>query len=116
MSKGNWRETRRRSKRQEKRIKKETGGSRTPGSGRWWQLKGDVQKLDVLRIECKTTKAKGYRVTLEELQLIAQRAGGETPILQLDFETMGGRHSYGIMRWDDIRLLFEQAGIPLEDE
>tara|TARA_Y100000310_G_scaffold295374_1_gene326647 strand:+ start:871 stop:1116 length:246 start_codon:yes stop_codon:yes gene_type:complete len=79
-------------------------------------MKSDVRKIDAVRVECKTTRGKGFRVTREMLEKVEREAGGmETPILQLDFENGDGTvSSYGIVRWNDLLMLLEEAGI-LED-
>ena len=107
----------RRSRRQEKRVAEDVGGSCQAGSGSRWEMKGDVRKLDAVRVECKTTRGKGFRVTREVLEKIEREASGlETPVLQLDFENGDGTvSSYGIVRWDDLLTLLKEAGIR-EDE
>lgn len=66
-------EHQRRSRRQERDTAAEFGGRRNPGSGNT-PLHGNDVRTDLLSIECKTTTAKGYRLTLDELQAAERHA------------------------------------------
>lgn len=71
---------------QERRIADMIGGKVTPGSGNQ-RVKGDVRKLKVARIECKSTAAKSFSITREMVDKIesAGAAAGEVPAIVVDF-------------------------------
>lgn len=75
-----------RSRVQERRIAKETGGKLTRGSGSGNE-KGDVRMRDVFRLEAKTTIHKSFSVTAEiidKLEAAVPVGSREIPILQVD--------------------------------
>jgi hypothetical protein len=75
-SKGYWR-----AKRQEKAIARTISGS---GSGR---KKGDVEVMDIARLECKTTQNKSFSVTREMVEKITNAGigSGEVPAIVIEF-------------------------------
>lgn len=88
----------RRSRRQEDGVAADTGGRRVAGSGSLPSLKGDVRCPDLL-IECKTTSASSYSLTLKVLRKIEKEAehANKEPILQVDIQ---GRR-YVVLRYED---------------
>lgn len=97
-------EHQRRSRRQEKRTAAELGGRTTPGSGNT-PLHGNDVITDRLSIECKTTSAASYRLTLDTLQAAAVHAvlDGREMVLQLEIQG----HRYAVLDWD---LLLDLVG------
>lgn len=87
---------------QEKRIAKQTGGSRNAGSGAFLR-KGDIRAGDVL-VEAKWTGKKSFTLKADVLEKIVQEAlaEGRTPLLQVE---LNGR-AYGLMEWDDVLEAF----------
>lgn len=79
-----------RSQRQEKRGADLLGGTRNSGSGNGPYRKNDVRSAD-LSVEYKTTKAKSYRLTNEELIKAEQYAllDGREMLFGLE---IAGRH------------------------
>lgn len=77
---------------QEKEVSVRLGGRPTPGSGAF-DVKGDVRVKSVARVECKTTKHKSFSVTLDMARKIeeAALAGGEMPVLLIEFNDGEGR-------------------------
>lgn len=75
-----------RAPKQEREIASRIGGKPVSGSG-CGEVKGDVRKRKVVRIECKTTKHKSFSVTLDMLEKIEEAAasGGELPIIVVEF-------------------------------
>jgi hypothetical protein len=83
------RPTRRISDRQEKHNAKTTGGKTTIASGSTPVDKGDV-KADLLRMECKSTEKKSFRLTLEDFEKIeAQAKDDEMPVFNIEFRRGG---------------------------
>lgn len=79
------RPTRSISDRHEKKVAKQVGGRRTIASGATPAEKGDVKAHD-LRLECKSTEALGYRLTLADLQKNEAAAQGEEiPVFAIEF-------------------------------
>lgn len=70
-----------RAKKQEKAIARTISGS---GSGR---KKGDVEVMNVARIECKTTQNKSFSVTREMVEKITNAGigSGEVPAIVIEF-------------------------------
>lgn len=87
-----------RSRQQEKKAAKRTGGRLTPGSGNQPGAKGDVRVLGSARIECKCTTAMSFRLKLEDLMKI-ERAGesGENPILEIEFQGVHPNRRYVVL-------------------
>lgn len=87
-----------RSRQQEKRAAKRTGGKLTPGSGNQPGAKGDVRVMGSVRIECKCTTAESFRLKLEDLMKI-ERAGesGENPILEIEFQGVHPKRRYVVL-------------------
>lgn len=77
---------------QEKQRAKELGGYATRGSGAGRE-KGDVRKKGVLRLECKTTSAKSFRVTQEMIDKIEEAAltHDEVPAIEVEFLNESGK-------------------------
>ena len=91
---------------QEKRTADRYRGSRTPGSGAGWKVKGDVRS-DLFLIENKTRvspRAASYTVKFTDLRDLTKRAILEerVPLLQFDL----GGHPYVIMREEDLLGMF----------
>lgn len=76
----------------EKELAKRVGGKITPGSGNK-DVKGDVRKRGVVRIEAKTTKNKSFSVTLEMIAKIEEAAlsCAELPIIVVEFNDGNGK-------------------------
>ena len=75
---------------QEKHNAKTTGGRTTIASGATPVDKADV-KADLLRMECKSTEKKGYRLTLLEFQkLESQAKDNEMPVFSIEFRQADG--------------------------
>lgn len=62
-----------RSKRQENRIAKDTGGKRQPASGARWGARRDVV-LPRFKIEAKTTTRKSFQLDVRDLSFLKQQA------------------------------------------
>jgi hypothetical protein len=75
-SKGYWR-----AKRQEKAIARTISGS---GSG---HRKGDVEVMNIARLECKTTSNKSFSITRDMVEKItnAGAGNGEVPAIVIEF-------------------------------
>lgn len=71
---------------QEAEVAKRTGGRTVPGSGNGY-TKGDCRKRGVVRIECKTTSARSFSVTIDMLNKLETAAAiaGEFPVLVVEF-------------------------------
>lgn len=97
-------EHQKRSRRQERRTAEETGGRTTPGSGNTFVRGNDVFTRN-WSIECKTTVAKGYRLTIDTLLAAEKNAvlDGREMVLQIEIQG----HRYGLVNWD---YLIELAG------
>lgn len=74
----------------EKELAERVGGRVTPGSGNK-DVKGDVRKKKVVRIEAKTTKNKSFSVTLDMIEKIENAAlsCNELPIIVVEFNKDG---------------------------
>lgn len=74
----------------ERELALRVGGRLTPASGAR-DVKGDVRKKGVMRIEAKTTAHKSFSVTLDMVRKIEEAAlsGGETPALVVEFTDNG---------------------------
>ena len=73
------------SPKQEKNLSKKLGAVLVKGSG-CGDDKGDVKIDGVVRIECKSTIQKSFRLTKEILRKVGDAAmGTEVPVVQLDF-------------------------------
>ena len=81
-----------RSRRQEKDLAKRIGGQTTIASGAL-DVKGDVRKKGILRIEAKTTSKASFSVTREMIQKIEDAAlpAGEFPAIEIEFTDMFGK-------------------------
>lgn len=81
-----------RSRKQERETAVRLGARLTAASGAK-DVKGDVRKRRVARIECKTTKNKSFPVTLELLRKIEDQAlaSDEAPVLLVEFNDGFGR-------------------------
>jgi len=81
-----------RAREQEREAAKRVRGSLTPASGAK-DIKGDVRKTGVCRIECKTTKHSSFSVTLDMVRRIEEAAlpYGEMPIILVEFNDGAGK-------------------------
>lgn len=77
-----------RSRKQERSTAKRVGGNVTKASGAGDFEKGDVRVKRVSRIECKTTKAKSFSVTLDMIEKIEAAAlqAGEVPVMEIEID------------------------------
>jgi len=75
-----------RSREQEEELALQVGGQKTLASGAL-DVKGDVRKKRVIRIEAKTTKNKSFSVTQEMVQKIEDAAfsANELPAIVVEF-------------------------------
>jgi Holliday junction resolvase len=82
----------RRSPKQERELATRYGGRNTPASGSG-DIKGDVRKKGVYRIEAKTTQAKSFSVTREMIDKIETHAlsSGELPAIVIEFLDQDGK-------------------------
>jgi hypothetical protein len=79
---------RKRSEKQEKKLAKRYGGRKTANSGAVFK-QNDVETDDI-SIEAKFTDNKGYRITVEEIKRIEQRAGNrKIPVELIEFSKHG---------------------------
>ena len=79
------RKKKKKSNKQEQALAKRVGGRTQAGSGNQWHSKGDVQDQDYL-IECKYTKNKSFRVSVDLWEEITEKAfamGGKTPAIEI---------------------------------
>lgn len=73
------------SNKQELELAKRVGGKTQAGSGNQWHSRGDVEDKDFL-IECKYTKHKSFRVSVDLWEEITEKAftmGGKTPAIEI---------------------------------
>ncbi len=97
---------------QERRVAEELGGKVQPGSGAPQFYKGDVRVAEDIRVECKTTGAKAYRLTVAELQKIQMEAltgGEETWAMQIQFQGQFTNKKYAVIDWDTFVQLRQDA-------
>lgn len=82
----------RRSPKQERSLAARVKGDRTAASGAK-DVKGDVRRRRVVRIEAKTTKHASFSVTLEMVRKIEEAAAGgaELPVIVVEFLGPGGK-------------------------
>lgn len=82
----------RRSRKQEQSLTQRVKGMQVAGSGAG-DVKGDVRRKRLLRIEAKTTKNKSFSVTLDMIHKIEQAgaAGAELPAIVVEFTDGFGR-------------------------
>lgn len=83
--------------RQERKLAKRLNGRVTPGSGNQF-TKGDVQLKKVMRIECKATEKKSFRVTKEMIDKIEEAAmsSGELPAIEINLVNERGRVTHSV--------------------
>lgn len=83
-------EGQRQSQRQERRVAKALGGSRTPASGAFWHRKGDVRSSRFLA-EHKWTSKASFSVTSAIWRKIRREAvmEGRVPLLMVRMESEG---------------------------
>jgi len=105
-------ESRRRKKRatrQEHERAQDVGGRRHKGSGALPWLKSDFSKKGVFRADGKTTEAKEFRLTRQDLDKIRSEAKwNEVPVIVIDFLDRGTHRtedSWAVMPWDDFKEL-----------
>lgn len=81
-----------RARKQEKETAVRLGARLTAASGAK-DVKGDVRKRRVARVECKTTKNKSFPVTLELMHKIEEQAlaSEEAPVLLIEFNDGFGK-------------------------
>ena len=81
-----------RSKDQEQELAERVGGRKTLASGAL-DVKGDVRKKRVVRIEAKTTSNKSFSVTLEMVKKIEDAAfsADELPVVVVEFIDKQGK-------------------------
>jgi hypothetical protein len=81
-----------RAKKQEKETSLRAAAQLTPASGSR-DVKGDVRKKRVARIECKTTKHASFSVTLDMVRKLEEAAlsTGEMPIFEIEFNNGAGK-------------------------
>lgn len=97
---------------QERRVAADLGGRVQPGSGAPEFHKGDVRKAGEIRVECKTTSTKGYRLTLAEIQKIQGEAltgGDEGWAMQIQFQGQFTNKKVAVIDWDEFLRLREAA-------
>lgn len=88
----------RRSRTQEKKAAKRLGGRVQAGSGNQPGTKGDVRRQGEVRLECKLTTAKSYRLNLADLMKIEQAAySGEKPALEIEFQGIHPTRRYVVL-------------------
>lgn len=94
------------SQRQEREAAKKWGGTLNAGSGNGWVRKNDIRSPK-FSIECKTTSATSYRLTLADLKKAEQNAllDGRVMIFQIE---MGGR-LWDVIADEDLRALVGEA-------
>lgn len=82
----------RRAVKQETELAKRVKGLKTAASGSR-EVKGDVRRKGVMRIEAKTTKNKSFSVTLDMIQKISDAAvsAAEVPVLVVEFNDGFGK-------------------------
>lgn len=82
----------RRSAQKERKVAKETGGRVQAGSGSSWRAPQDVV-TDEEMIQHKYTDAKGYRLTVEEWEVVRRDAlqAGREPAMIVEFTRTGRR-------------------------
>ena len=93
----------RRSALQERRVAEDLGGRVQPGSGAPEFYKGDVRKTGDIRVECKTTGTKAYRLTQAELDKIRSEAlmgGEENWAMQIEFQGQFTNRKFAVIDWD----------------
>lgn len=79
------RKKKKKSDKQERLLAQRVGGKTQAGSGNQWHSKGDVEDKEFL-IECKYTKHKSFRVSVELWEEISEKAftmGGKTPAMEI---------------------------------
>ena len=90
------------SKKQEKRVAKETKGRTTPASGAFWSAKADVRSKLFL-VECKTTQKDFYSLTevvWSKIYKEAVKDGMRIPIMCIDLNN--GRDVLAVLSTYDL--------------
>lgn len=89
-------EHQKRARRQERTVADEIGGRTTPGSGNTF-IRGNDVVNKALSIECKTTTADSYRLSLRVLKAAERHAllDGREMVLQLDIQ----ERRYAVVDW-----------------
>lgn len=83
---------------QEKNAAKRYGGKRVPASGAMPGSKGDVRDKGRLMVECKFTRAKSYRLKLEDLMKLESEAGAnEAPVFEIEFHSVHPHRRYVVI-------------------
>lgn len=98
--------TKKNSNKQEKRIAKELGGRRIPGSGSRWDSKGDVKTKKFL-VEAKTTTHKSFSVSSDILAKVELEAvgTGRTPVVSVELTGGSVPKRYAVLSWEDFLAL-----------
>ncbi len=90
-------DSQKRSRAQEKRAAKRTGGGVQPGSGAG-RAKGDVRRAWHSRVECKLTRAKSYSLKLTDLEKIEKETvPPEKPIFEIEFQGVTPHKRYAVI-------------------
>lgn len=76
-----------RARHQEAEAAARIGGRTTKGSGSGNE-KGDARAYKLVRVECKTTKHKSFRVTTDIIRKLEEAVAGadEIPVLEVELE------------------------------
>lgn len=105
-------ESRRRKKRatrQETERAQEVGGKRHKGSGALPWLKADFSKKGLFRADGKTTEAKEFRLTRQDLDKIRSEASwDQIPVIVIDFLARGSQRTedaWAVLPWEDFKEL-----------
>ena len=77
-------------KKQEKEIADRVGGKVSKASGAFYQ-KADVRKLGVVRIECKSTSKKSFRVDEKMIDKLEKDCFGANEIPIIAIEILNGK-------------------------
>lgn len=86
---------------QERRVAADLGGKVQKASGATDFAKGDVRKFGDVRVECKTTGTKNYRLSIKDIKKIqseALKGGMEDWVMQIEFQGQTGvNYKYAVM-------------------
>jgi hypothetical protein len=94
------------SRKQERKVAKDLGGSVVVASGSRWFSKGDVKAQGVL-VECKTTDKQSYILHEADLKKIAAQGIRERRLglMQLEFSE---RSTWAIVQWETFKELVDE--------
>lgn len=103
----------RKSKLQERRVAQELGGRPQPASGATPFRKGDVEVVNKLLTECKTTGHKSYQLSTAELEKISAEAINSGALLwamQIEFQgQLGHSRKVAVIDWAWFMELLENS-------